>query len=132
MLRAIVLCGLISIGCAGVPGEVTGVSEQATEVDGGVEPDAGPDPEPCNWFVYWLTHVRHREPCTWGMRSKDPAVALFRANGSECLAPATICGIPACADITYVRELQIIEVWGPAGLDAGDVWAATESFDCVE
>lgn len=93
-------------------------------------PDGGVGAEPCDWFVYWLTMMDREKPCNWGMLSKDPTVALFRTNGGECLAPATICGLPACADVTYVREKQVIEVWGPAGLDAGDVWAQTESFSC--
>lgn len=74
--------------------------------------------------------VDREEPCNWGKVSKDPTVALFRTNGGECLAPASICGIPACSDLTYVREKQVVEVWGPAGLDDGAVWAATESYDC--
>ncbi len=117
MLRVIV-AGLLAaclVGCSG---------ESATEADAGAPPD-------CDWFVYWLTMIDQGEPCNWGMVSKDTAVALFRTNGGECLAQATICGtLPACSDVTHVREKQVIEIWGPAGLDPDTVWAATESFDC--
>lgn len=123
------LCALLSIACAEAdPGRHAEPRTLELEPDGGV--DAGP--EPCNWFVYWLTMIDREELCHWGMQSKDPAVALFRTNGGECLAPVTQCGIALCADVTYVREKQVIEVWGPAGTDAGTVWAATESFECEE
>lgn len=118
------LFALLSIACADA-GPDDGSRRSAL-----TETDAGVPPEPCGWFVYWLTMIDREEPCNWGMQSKDPAVALFRTNGGECLVPATICGVPACADITYVREKQVIEVWGPAGLEADAVWRATESFDC--
>lgn len=123
------LVALCSIACAdGPPTATPRPRTLALDADGGV--DAGPEPVPCDWSVYWLTRINREEPCNWGMRSNDPSIALFRTQGGECLAPASICGIAACADITYVREKQIIEVWGPPGLDAGTVWAATESFSC--
>ena len=131
MLRVIAagLCVLFAVGCGEGDPDRPGYLELATGTDGGA--DAGPEPA-CNWFVYWLTMVDREAQCNWGMFSNDPTVALFRSNGGECLTPATICGLPACSDITFVREKQVIEVWGPAGLDAGDVWRVTESFDCVE
>lgn len=125
MSREIFLClALFSIGCSGVAPE-EGERQSPLETTGG-----GVTEEPCDWFVKWLTVVDREEPCSWGMVSKDPTVALFRTNGGECLTPATICGLPACSDITSVREHQVIEVWGPAGIDDGAVWAATESYDC--
>lgn len=128
MTRALIagLCALCSVACAdGGSAGPPRLQELSAEVD------AGPGSEPCGWFVYWLTVVDIETECSWGMVSRDPAVALFRTNGGECLAPTTICGIPACSDLTYVREKQIVEVWGPAGLDAGTVWAATETYDCA-
>lgn len=120
------LCALFSIGCGnGSPAGHPNVRELATEADAGVDPE-------CDWYVYWLTMVDREEPCSWGMVSKDQTVALFRTNGGECLTPATICGLPACSDVTSVREKQVIEVWGPAGLTADDVWRVTESYDCAE
>jgi len=136
MLRDIFvgLCVLCSVGCGSgdqtddAVSEVvseTGTRELPPEMDGGVPPDPA-----CNWFVYWLTQIDREAQCNWGMKSHDPTVALFRTNGGECLAPATICGIPACSDVSFVRERQIIEVWGPAGLDDDTVWSVTESFAC--
>lgn len=128
-MRALVagLCVLFTAACAdGEPPGPHGTRTLAADLDAGA--DAGP--EPCNWFVYWLTTIDREQPCNWGKLSKDPAVALFRTNGGECLSPATICGIAACSDLTYLREKQVVEVWGPAGLDDGAVWAVTESFDC--
>lgn len=128
-MRALAAAGLcvLSVACAdGGSADTPRTRTLSADVDGG--PDAGP--EPCNWFVYWLTMIDREEPCNWGKVSKDPTVALFRTNGGECLAPATICGIPACSDLTFVREKQVIEIWGPAGLDADTVWAATEGYEC--
>lgn len=133
-MRGFVSLGLalLSIACGDATEHdgASGPRALAVQADGGV--DAGPDPTPCNWYVYWLTMIDREEPCNWGMQSKNPTVALFRTNGGECLAPVTVCGIALCADVTFVREKQVIEVWGPAGLDAGAVWAATESFECEE
>lgn len=128
-MRALVagLCVLFALGCAdGGPGGARRV--QALETDAGA--DAGQPPVPCNWFVYWLTTVDRDVPCNWGKVSKDPTVALFRTNGGDCLAPASICGIEACSDLTFLRENQVLEIWGPAGLDDDAVWAATEHYDC--
>ena len=125
------LVALCSIACAdGGANESTRPGSLAVETDGGTDPDAGPEPEPCNWFVYWLTMVDRETVCNWGMKSLDPTVALFRTNGGECLAPVTVCGLALCSDLTYIREKQIVEVWGPAGLESGPVWAATETYSC--
>lgn len=126
MLRVLVagLCALCSIACADAGPDDGSRRAALTETDGGVPS------EPCGWFVYWLTMIDREIPCNWRLRSNDPAVALFRTNGGECLVPASICGVPACSDVASVREMQVIEVWGPAGLDADTVWSVTESFDC--
>ncbi len=130
MLRAIAI-GLC-VGCAGVPGEVTEVSEQATEADAGADADAdaGSEPERCDWFVYWLTTINTPRECRWGMMSHNPSAALFRSQGGECLSEVSCKGLVLCADITSVRERQLIEVWGPAGRDADSVWGVTETFPC--
>lgn len=127
-MRALIagLFALCSVACAdGGSGDRSQTRTLAVDADGGGEP------EPCNWFVHWLTMRDVPPVCNYGAVSKDPAVALFRTNGGECLAPVTICGgFSACADLTFVREKQVIEVWGPAGLDDDTVWAATEFYEC--
>lgn len=125
----LLLGALCSIGC-GVGGE-TGPRYDtrvlATEGDAGVEPPPG-----CDWYVYWLAMIDQERPCNWGKLSHDPTVALFRSVGGECLVPTTtVCGLTMCSDITGVREKQVLEIWGPAGLTDDDVWRVTESFDCV-
>ncbi len=140
-MRAIALLfGLLGVaGCSdGGGGEPPSARDIAHATDAGTEAEAEPtqpeaappDPEACDWFVYWLTTVSQPTPCNWGMVSRDTTVALLRTHGGECLAPATICGIEACSDLTFVRENQVVEIWGPAGLTPDAVWAATEPYLC--
>lgn len=132
-MRALVAAGLcvLSVACAdGGSVDTPRTRTLSAEVDGGT--DAGPEPDRCDWIVRWRTDIYQDEPCLWRIRSLDTTLALLRPEdaGSTCLAEASICGLPACADLAEIREKEIVAVWGPPDIDPETVWSATESFDC--